>query len=172
MHRGAELEKGVLAEMGHLLGGKDAVVVQSSLLCDAEDAMDHGMQAAHLDYMLDASPAPRRTIVFSETAAMPDGQAVRDPKKYTMILFPGSHKIMWDAAVHHLWTQEDGFKHSSSVLDEFFSRNLSQQEPARMTVDPYYMLTCDSRLAHGGRLPLCSTRALVDKIVHVSSATI
>lgn len=135
----------MLARLQHILCS-DAQVIATSLLVDAEDAMDNGPQAPHLDFLLTGSSAEKYTIVVPERAA---GDWAPE---YSLFLYPRSHTVMKDAAEFHGWDEKDGFKHSSEELDRAFSSELPVYEPVRLILKPGQVLICDGRLVHGGGL--------------------
>lgn len=57
---------------------------------------------------------------------------------------------MGQAARYHLWSKEDGFKHSTPERDQLFSMDVPLQEPVRVTVDPLLFLVGNGHLPHGG----------------------
>lgn len=147
MERGKAWQRSFLANMQHIIGG-DAQVVASSLLCDAENAVDDGVQDPHLDYLLTADAAQKCTIIVAER---PDGDRAQP---YSLYLYPRSHTVMMDAAKYHRWSVEDGFEHSSEELDRLFSSMVPFHEPVRLILQPGQVLICHGCLVHGGRLAM------------------
>lgn len=134
-----EFEEFLMGPICRPLLGMDAVIKKVSFLID-QHCKSIGIQANHLDWLLDGL-----VDVFERCAAIAPSTDL-----FSLLLFPGSHLIMREAARFHLWSKEWGFKFSTPERDAAFSRSLPIFEPTRLWLKKDQMLIFRGHLVHGG----------------------
>lgn len=133
-----KLQAYMLEHYGHLLG-PTASVRKAAIMSDAAKAHAKGPQCPHTDFQVDGLDAVRRAILMPMEA-----------KLFSILLYPQSHTVLRKAAMHHRWTLEQGFKHSSADLDMQFARRTPLLEPVRLYLEDTHVLIFDCFLVHAG----------------------